>query len=73
MSGSVGGGGTSVRLSSLSVLERLSSERSLVDLSFGGSREWQTVVLKLLSMTRSVRYKSSERAKNEPPERQRLK
>ena len=73
VSGSVGGGGTSVGLSSLSVLERLSSECSLVNLSFGGSRERETVVLKLSLRMRSVSISSDVTAKSEPRERQRLR
>lgn len=42
VSSSVSGGGTSVRLSSLSVLERLSSERTLVDLALLGTREGES-------------------------------
>lgn len=47
MSGSVGGGATSVGLSSLSELSRLSTESALVNLSILGSGEWAAVVLEL--------------------------
>jgi ribosomal protein S6E (S10) len=46
---SISGGGTSVGLSTLAVLEGLTTERSLVDLSFLGSGEGNTVVLELTS------------------------
>lgn len=44
---SIGSGGTSVGLSTLAILEGLTTERSLVDLSFLGSGEGNTVVLEL--------------------------
>jgi hypothetical protein len=44
---SIGGGGTSVCLTTLAVLEGLTTERSLVDLSFLGSGEGYTVMFKL--------------------------
>lgn len=47
MSGSVGGSGATVGLSSLSVLERLSTERALVDLALLGAGEGESVVLEL--------------------------
>jgi hypothetical protein len=47
VSGTIGGGGASVGLSSLSKLERLSSERALVDLALRGTREGETVVFEL--------------------------
>jgi hypothetical protein len=46
VSGTVGSGGATVSLSSLAVLERLSSESALVDLALLGTREGETVVLK---------------------------
>ena len=47
VAGSVSGGSTSVSLSALSKVERLSTESSLVDLALLGSRERDTVVLQL--------------------------
>jgi hypothetical protein len=44
---SVGGGGASVRLSTLAVVERLTTKGTLVDLALLGSREGETVVLEL--------------------------
>lgn len=44
---SVGGGGTSVGLTTLTVFEGLATESSLVDLSLLGPGEGHTVVLKL--------------------------
>jgi hypothetical protein len=55
VTGSVSGGGTSVCLSTLSILERLSTESPLVDLSFLGSRERNTVVLELAKGHESTR------------------
>jgi hypothetical protein len=47
---SIGGGGTSVCLTTLAVLEGLTTERSLVDLSFLGSGEGYTVMFKLQTL-----------------------
>jgi hypothetical protein len=47
VSGSVGSGSTSVSLSALSEIERLSTESTLVDLALFRSREGDTVVLEL--------------------------
>lgn len=47
VSSAVGGGGAAVSLSSLSELERLSTESALVDLALGGTREGKSVVLEL--------------------------
>lgn len=44
---SVGGSSTSVGLTTLAELERLTTEGTLVDLALVGSGEWQTKVLKL--------------------------
>ena len=52
VSGSVGGGGAAVRLSSLAVLERLSTKRTLIDLALGRAGEGQPVVLKLKNGSR---------------------
>lgn len=45
VSSSIGSGSAAVSLSSLSVLERLSTESTLVNLSFRGPGEGETVVL----------------------------
>jgi hypothetical protein len=45
MSSAIGGGGTSVSLSSLTKFERLSTESTLVDLSFLGTGEGKSVML----------------------------
>lgn len=47
VSGSVGGSGTSVGLTSLAVLEGLTTERSLVNLALFGSGKGDTIVLEL--------------------------
>lgn len=47
VAGSVSGGSTSVSLSALSEVERLSTESTLVDLALFRSREGDTVVLEL--------------------------
>lgn len=47
VSGSVSGSAASVCLATLSEVLRLTTERTLVDLSVLGSREWATVVLQL--------------------------
>ena len=46
VSSSISGSGTSVSLSSLSVLERLSSESTLVDLAFLGTGEGESEMFK---------------------------
>lgn len=47
MTSSVGGGSTSVGLTTLTVFERLTTESSLVDLALLGPGEGHTVVFKL--------------------------
>jgi hypothetical protein len=47
VSGSVGSSGTSVCLSTFTIVERLSTESTLVDLSLLRTGEWDSVVLKL--------------------------
>lgn len=47
VAGAVGGGGAAVRLSTLAELERLSTERALVDLALRSAGEGETVVLEL--------------------------
>lgn len=47
VAGTIGGGGATVSLSSLAVLERLSTERTLVDLALGRAGEGETVMLEL--------------------------
>jgi hypothetical protein len=53
---SVGSGGTSVCLSTFTVFEGLTTESSLVDLAFFGTREWNTVVFKLKVSSASYLY-----------------
>lgn len=47
MSGTVGSSGTTIGLSTLAELERLTTEGTLVDLSLVGSREWHAEMLEL--------------------------
>lgn len=49
VTGSIGSGGASIGLSTLSELEGLTTESSLVDLALLGSGEWDTEVLELRS------------------------
>lgn len=54
VSSSVGGGGTSVSLATLAVVERLTTEGTLVDLAILGSGEGKTEVFELNDGTRSL-------------------
>jgi hypothetical protein len=51
MSSAIGGGAATVGLASLSVLERLTTEGSLVDLASVSSREGHTIRLELVHGT----------------------
>jgi hypothetical protein len=48
MTGSVGHGTTPVSLTTVSVVERLPTESTLVDLTLGSTREWHTITLQLI-------------------------
>ncbi len=54
VTGTVGGGGTSVSLTTLTVVERLTTESTLVDLAVLGTGEGKTEVLELDNGTGSL-------------------
>ena len=54
MSSTIGSGGTAVGLATLSELQRLTTEGTLVNLALLGTREWQTEVLELDDGTGSL-------------------
>lgn len=61
MSGTVRRGSAAVRLATLAELERLTTERTLVDLALIRPREWYTEVLELVDGSAGTQYRAPTR------------